>query len=139
MDKRIGAQYYTIREYTGTIRDFEESCRKIKETGYKIVQISGTPLGAGEMREVLDRYGLEVVTTHRSFDDFQNNLEEIMDYNRTLGCTLCGVGAMPGWARESGEALSRFIREANEAALRLREEGFYFGYHNHAFALFEQL
>ena len=133
MDKRIGAQYYTIREYTGTIRDFEESCRKIKETGYKIVQISGTPLGAGEMREVLDRYGLEVVTTHRGFDDFQNNLEEIMDYNRTLGCTLCGVGAMPGWARESGEALSRFIREANEAALRLREEGFYFGYHNHAF------
>lgn len=132
MDRRIGAQYYTLREYAGTIEDFEETCRKVSEIGYKLVQISGTPLGAAEMKEVLDRYGLEVVTTHRSFDDFQKNLDEIMDYNRTLGCELCGVGSMPGWARESAENLSRFIREANDMAARLRKEGLYFGYHNHA-------
>ena len=132
MDKRIGAHYFTLREYTRTIEDFEETCRKVSEIGYKIVQISGTPLGAAEMKPILDRYGLEVVTTHRSFDDFQKDLVEIMDYNRTLGCKLCGVGCMPGWARESSEALSRFIREANEMAAKLKEEGFYFGYHNHA-------
>ncbi len=109
MDKRIGAQFYTVREYTQTIEDFEETCAKVSKIGYQTVQISATPLGAREMREVLDRYGLEAVTTHRSFDDFQKNLEEIMDYNRTLGCKLCGVGMMPGWARESGEGLSRFI------------------------------
>lgn len=96
MDKRIGAQYYTLREYTGTIEDFEESCRKVKEMGYKIVQISGTPLKAVPMKEVLDRYGLRTVVTHRSFEDFQNNLEEVMDYNLTLGCELCGLGSMPG-------------------------------------------
>lgn len=133
MDKRIGAQYYTLREYTKTIEDFEESCKKVKEMGYQIVQISGTPLEAAPMREVLDRYGLQTVVTHRSFEDFQNNLEEVMEYNRTLGCELCGVGAMPGWARMSGESLSRFIREANEIAAALRKEGLYFGYHNHAF------
>ncbi len=133
MDKRIGAQYYTLRDYTKTISDFEDTCARISKIGYKIVQISGTPLGAAQMREVLDRYGLQVVTTHRSFDDFQNNLSEIMDYNRTLGCELCGVGSMPGWARESGENLRRFIEEAGKAAAELRKEGFYFGYHNHAF------
>lgn len=132
MDKRIGAQYYTLREYTKTIEDFEETCRKVSEIGYKLVQISGTPLGAAEMRAVLDRYNLEVVTTHRSFDDFEKNLDEIMDYNRTLGCKLCGIGSMPGWARENSENLSRFICEANEMAARLAKEGFYFGYHNHA-------
>ena len=132
MDKRIGAQYYTVRDYTKTIEDFEESCKKVKDMGYKIVQISGTPLKAAPMKEVLDRYGLKTVVTHRSFDDFQNNLEEVMDYNRTLGCELCGVGCMPDWARKSGEDLTRFIREANEIASRLRKEGLYFGYHNHA-------
>ncbi len=132
MDQRIGAQYYTLREYTRTVEDFEETCRKVSAIGYQIVQISGTPLQAAQMRPILDRYGLEVVTTHRSFDDFQKDLGEIMDYNRTLGCKLCGVGSMPGWARESGENLSRFIREANGVAERLRKEGFYFGYHNHA-------
>lgn len=133
MDKRIGAQYYTLREYATTMEDFEDTCRKVSEIGYKLVQISGTPLGAAEMREVLDRYGLEVVTTHRSFEDFQKDLGEIMDYNRTLGCKLCGVGSMPTWARENGENLSRFICEANEMAVRLGEAGMYFGYHNHAF------
>lgn len=44
MDKRIGAQYYTIRDHIQTIEDFDESCRKVKEIGYQIVQISGTPL-----------------------------------------------------------------------------------------------
>lgn len=133
MEKRIGAQYYTLREHVKTIEDFEETCRKVSAIGYKIVQISGTPLGAAEMKAVLDQYGLEVVTTHRSFEDFQRDLEEIMDYNRTLGCRLCGIGSMPGWARESGENLSRFISEVNEMAARLEKEGFFFGYHNHAF------
>lgn len=133
MDKRIGAQYYTLRDFTKTIESFEDTCKKVREMGYRIVQISGTSLGAGEMKDVLDRHGLEVVTTHRSFEDFQKDLGEIMEYNRILGCRLCGIGAMPGWARENGENLSRFIREANEMAARLRQEGFYFGYHNHAF------
>ncbi len=132
MDRRIGAQYYTLRDYTKTIAEFEETCRKVSEIGYKTVQISGTPLGAAEMRKVLDRYGLEVVTTHRSFEDFQRDLGEIMDYNRTLGCELCGLGCMPEWARESGEALGRFIREADGMAEKLGAEGMFFGYHNHA-------
>lgn len=133
MDRRIGAQYYTLRATTKTIEEFEETCRKVKEIGYKLVQISGTPLGAREMKAVLDKYELEVVTTHRSFDDFVNNLDEIIDYNRTLGCELCGVGSMPGDYRNDAEGVSKFIAEMNEAAAKLREAGMYFGYHNHAF------
>ena len=133
MDRQIGAQYYTLRNFAKTIEDFEETCRKVKEIGYKLVQISGTPLGAAEMKEVLDKYGLKVVTTHRNFDDFLNNLEEVMEYNRTLGCELCGVGSMPVKYRGSDEGVSQFIKEMNEVAAKLRKEGLYFGYHNHAF------
>ena len=91
MDKRIGAQYYTLRDHIRTIEDFEESCKKVKEIGYQIVQISGTPLEAAGMKETLDRYGLQAVVTHRSFEDFRDHLAEVMDYNRTLGFELCGV------------------------------------------------
>ena len=133
MNRQIGAQYYTVRMSIKTIEDFEETCRKIKEIGYKIVQISGTPLGAAEMKEVLDQYGLKVVTTHRNFDDFLNNTEEIITYNKTLGCDLCGVGAMPHRYRNSVEGISQFIKEMNEVAAKIREAGLSFGYHNHAF------
>ena len=68
MDRRIGAQLYTVREHMQTIEGFDETCKKIKEIGYQLVQISGTPLKANEMRCVLEQYGLQVVTSHRGFD-----------------------------------------------------------------------
>lgn len=133
MDKRIGAQYYTVRDYAKTIEDFNSTCKKISDIGYKIVQISGTPLEAKEMREVLDKYDLSVVTSHRSFDDFVDNIDEIIDYNRTLGADLCGVGAMPQGAWQNAEALSDFIEKANKVCEELKKENMLFGYHNHSF------
>ena len=107
MDKRIGAQYYTIRDYIGTIKDFETSCKKISDIGYKAVQISGTPIAASDMRKVLDEYGLVVYTTHRAFEDFIKNPGEIMEYNRILGSDLCGVGSMPGEYRNTADGRNR--------------------------------
>lgn len=133
MDRRIGAQYYTLRDFTKTIEDFEETCRKVKEIGYQIIQISGTPLKAADMRPIIDKYGLEVVTSHRNFDDFKNNLDEIIDYNKTLGGRLCGVGSMPQEYWQSEEKVTQFIQEVNEIAAKLKEQGMVFGYHNHAF------
>ena len=133
MDKRIGAQFYTLREFIQTVEDFEETCRKVSEMGYKIVQISGTSLKASDMKPVLDKYGLEVMLTHRQWNDFRENLEDIIDYNKTLGSELCGLGMMPFNLAETSENLSQFINEANAVAKKLRAEGLYFGYHNHAF------
>ena len=133
MDRRIGAQFYTIREYTQTIGEFEAACKKVKDMGYKIVQISGQPMAAEEIRPILDDYDLKVVTTHRNFTDFLERLDWVMDYNQTLGCELCGVGAMPKEYRNSSDRISQFIDEANGVAEKLRAEGLYFGYHNHAF------
>lgn len=133
MDRQIGAQYYTLREYAKTVEDFEKTCKKVAEIGYKIVQISGTPLAAADMKPILDKYGLKVVVTHRGYDDFRDHIEEIIDYNKTLGCEICGIGAMPGVYRESSENLSEFIEGINKAGEILRREGLYLGYHNHAF------
>lgn len=133
MDRRIGAQYYTLRDYIQTIEDFDETCRKVKEIGYQLIQISGTSLPAKDMREVIDKYGLQVVTTHRDFDDFVNNIDEVIDYNKTLGCELCGLGGLPKPMRNSMESLNQFIEQVNVIARRLKKEGMFFGYHNHAF------
>ena len=133
MDKRIGAQYFTLREFIQTVEDFEETCRKVSEMGYKIVQISGTSLKASDMKPILDKYGLEVMLTHRQWKDFRENLDDIIDYNKTLGSELCGLGMMPFEVAETNENVTQFINEANAVAKRLREVGLYFGYHNHAF------
>ena len=133
MDKKIGAQFYTLREYMKTIEDFDASCKKVADIGYQTVQISAVSLKAKEMREVLDKYGLKVVTTHRGFDDFKNNLDEVIEYNKILGSDLCGLGMMPLSYCQSTEELSRFLDEANKICEKLKKENMYFGYHNHSF------
>ena len=133
MDRQIGAQYYTLREYIQTVEDFDETCKKVKEIGYKIIQISGTPLAAADMRPIIDKYDLKVVTTHRGFNDFVERLDDIIDYNKTLGCELCGLGGMPGSARTDRDGLTQFIQQVNTVSEELRKEGLFFGYHNHAF------
>ena len=52
MDKRIGAQLYTVREHCTTLEDFALTLRKVADIGYRTVQISGTcafdPVWLGE-------------------------------------------------------------------------------------------
>ncbi len=130
--KFIGAQYYTIRDYCKTIEDFELSCKKIHAIGYKIVQISGVSLEADKMREVLDKYDLKCVVTHRAFDDFLTNIDEVIAYNKILGSDICGVGIMPDRYLKSNSDLDEFIRGVNIICARLESDGLLFGYHNHS-------
>jgi len=132
MDKRIGAQYYTIRNFIKTIEDFDSSCKKIKDMGYKIVQISGTNLPAEPMKEILDKYELECVLTHRKFDDFKEDINEVINYNKILGSKICGLGMMPVMYYESKESVMQFIKEVKPICDAIKKEGMYFAYHNHA-------
>lgn len=131
MDNRIAAQYYTIRDFVKTEQDFDVSCKKVADMGYKTVQISCVPLSAKPMREILDKYGLKCVCTHRSFEDFKKNIDEIIDYNKTLGCDICGIGMMPAECLHDSGKITEFIAEANKICTVLRNEKMYFGYHNH--------
>lgn len=131
MNRCIGAQYYTIRKQVTDIESFDLACKKIADIGYKIVQISNMPLEAKEMREVLDKYGLKVVVTHRKFPEFLSNLDEVIDYNKTLGCDFCGVGMTPYEYVESNETVTNYINEVNRICDVLKSENMFFGCHNH--------
>lgn len=132
MDRHIGAQLFTIREFMQTEADFVSSMKKIKDTGFSVVQISGTPLKAKFMREVLDDLGLKCVVTHRAFADFRENLSEIMEYNSILGCDSCSIGIAPLDMLKTNDGVSAFIEEANAISEKLYQNGFVFGYHNHS-------
>lgn len=131
MNRSIGAQYYTIRECVTDIDSFDLACKKVADIGYKIVQISNMPLQAKEMKEVLDKHGLKVVVTHRKFADFLNNLDEVIDYNKTLGSDLCGVGMTPYEYVENNETVTDYIHKVNKIGEVLKSENMYFGCHNH--------
>ena len=54
---KIGAQLYTLHEYTKTLEDFEETLKKVAEIGFKYVQVSGVCEYTPEwLKEKLEKY-----------------------------------------------------------------------------------
>lgn len=140
MDNRIGAQLFTVRDYCNTLEEFDESCRKVSEIGYKVVQLSGIGDFTGEqVKTVLDKYGLTCACTHRPADKYLEHLDEEIEFHKTIGCKVCGLGSMPGAAKEKIdndegiELVEKFAKDFGPVCKKLAEHGLVFAYHNHGF------
>ena len=130
-DYQVGAQLYTVREFTQTVEGMRDALRKVAEIGYKAVQVSGFgPMDAKEVAAALQEYGLDCVSTHTSWDRFLNDLDAVIEEHKLWGCPHPAIGGLP---KEyfSLDGLKRFARELPPIAERLAEEGMTFSYHNH--------
>lgn len=134
MDKRIGVQLYTIRDYCQTKEDFEESMEKVAKIGYKVVQLSAIgDIPAKDIKEICDKYGLKIACTHRSYDEYTKNFDFSVDFHKTCGCTVPGLGAIPGWdSIKTKQQAINMTEELNKIARKFKEHGMTFSYHNHA-------
>ncbi len=133
MDKRIGAQYYTIRDFCKTLDDFEKSCEKISKIGYKTVQLSGIgDFSAEDVKRILDKYNLFPTCTHRPWDNYVNDIESEIRFHKTIGCPIAGIGSMPGF-NANEDTVKNFIEKANVISEKFSENGLIFAYHNHSF------
>ena len=137
MDKRIGAQLYTVRDFVKTEEDFIATMTRLAEFGYKSAQFSGVPdiLTPERFREICDGLGIEIACTHRSFGEYENGLDELIKYHKALKCDIAGLGGLPGIYYNTGsvEEADKAINILNGATERLAAEGIEFAYHNHAF------
>lgn len=133
MSLKIGAQYYTIRDYCKTIEDFDLSCKKVSEMGYKAVQLSGIgDFSAEEIKPIIEKYGLYVVCTHRGADKYLNEIGKEIEFHKAIGCNILGLGSMPGGKIEEG-TIDEFVKNFKPVIEKINAAGLTFAYHNHAF------
>lgn len=120
-----------------TPEDMAVSLKKIREMGWEAVQLSGHgPIDPEELRKLLDDANLEVCATHTGYERMRDNMDEVMEEHRILGCRNLAIGGLPGSYREKGAAgYAEFAREASQVAAKLAEHGFTWSYHNHSFEL----
>lgn len=132
IDRRIGAQYYTVRDFCKTKDDFDQTCKKVSEIGYKTVQLSGLgDISAADVKEVIDKYSLIPILTHRPYTEFEESLDELVSYHKTIGCSIAGLGAIPLDGAVSEDVLGTFLKKYNAIAEELEKHGIVFAYHNH--------
>ena len=131
---RVGAQLYTVREFAKTPEDLSLAFKKIKEMGYKTIQISGAgkDISVEYIADALKEYDLECVVTHIPFEDMLNDFDAVIAKHNAWNCNYIGTGSMPAdWRNEEG--FYRFAKEAGEVAEKMKAVGKTFIYHNHSF------
>lgn len=125
---QLGAQFYTVREFTKDLNGLSESLKKVADIGYKTVQISGTcAFEADWMKEELRKNGLKCVITHTKPERIVGETEKVIDEHKTFGCNRIGIG----FYDIAKNGVQAFIDYYREAAKKIKESGLYLSYHNH--------
>jgi sugar phosphate isomerase/epimerase len=132
----IAAQLFTVRELLKGKN--EEEVRlvlsKIKEIGYKAIQISG--IGevnlevAAMYQKIASELELDICATHFSMEYMEENTDLVIEIHKLWGCQYAGIGIMPEEFR-STDKLDEFIRRMNRLGKRLKDAGIWLIYHNH--------
>lgn len=131
MDKRIGAQLFTVRDFTQTKEDFEETIRKISGIGYKAVQISAVGnIAPEDMKAICDKYNMKITCTHKSYEDYTERTDEMIDFHKRLGCNIAGLGYLNTMAKTAAD-FKPFLDKLNAVSEKLAKAGITFAYHNH--------
>ena len=134
MKKPIMAiQLYTLRDHIQTAEDFDATLARLEAMGVKDVQISGIgDIPAGVQKEILDKHGMKVCVTHKSFEWMRDDIDAVIEHHKTIGCDAIGIGGAPGDGRGNFGNVERFISQAQEISSKLAQHGMTFNYHNHA-------
>ena len=127
---RIGAQFYTVRDFCKTPEGLAESLARVAEIGYTTVQISGTCAYDPEwLNAELKKNGLECVITHIPGERILKETELVAREHDAFGCKYVGLGHYAFGDDE--ESIQAFADAYLPAARALKEKGKYFMYHNH--------
>lgn len=133
---KIGAQLYTLHEYTKTLEGFEDCLKKVADMGYRSVQVSGTCAYEPEwLAAKLKENGLTCDLTHYNVGRILNESEKVVEEHKVFGCRYIGVGSMPGGA----DGYADFLKNAPSAGEKLAANGALLMYHNHNFEYLNQV
>ena len=130
----LGAQMYTVRAYTQTVKDFDFTLGEIAKIGYKTVQLSaiGKDITPKIAKELCDKHGLSIVLTHSDVNRILNDTDKLIEEHKLMNCKYIGIGSMPEKYRTS-EWISHFAEDFKEPAKKMKEAGMLLMYHNHSF------
>ncbi len=127
---KIGAQFYTIRDFCTTTADLDESLKKVADIGYRHVQLSGVcAYDCHWMAERLKAYGLEANITHFSYDRIVGEPAETIAFHDAMGCKYIGIGSNPRGVHPAG--LADMAADLKPVLGQIVASGHKFMYHNH--------
>ena len=130
---KIGAQFYTIRNFCKTTEELERSIDKVADIGYKSIQLSGVcPYDAGVIGDKLKGLGMTVDLTHFDYRKILNETDDVIAFHDRMNCKYIGIGVNPYGATPEG--IEKLVGDLKAEVLpKLAASGHKLMYHNHNF------
>lgn len=138
----IGIQMSTIKNKIAELGAYG-TLKACAELGYHCVEISQIPMTAenvADMKRACDEFGIKVAACSASVapmfpgapgESLENDFDKIVADCKALDCNLLRIGMLPISCMGSYEKAVAFAKQADEMAVRLKEQGIDLYYHNH--------
>lgn len=136
----LGAQMYTVRDFTQTPDDFARTMERLAKIGYRYVQVSGIgeAVKAADIAKAAKDSGLSVVLTHTAVSRIVNETEKVIEEHELFNCDGIGLGGAFAYMPFDDEKTAKFVEDFRAASEKIKAAGKRFLYHNHKFE-FERL
>jgi len=125
---RTGIQFYTLREWDA---DIYEKIEAVGESSFDGAELSPGDEDPEDVRDALDRAGLELVSTGIGLEEIAANPSAVADRMDALGTEYVMHGWEPPERFESRAATEAAASDLSAAADALADHGKRLLYHNH--------
>ncbi len=130
--EQVAAQLYTVRDWLKTPKDIAESLARIREIGYRAVQLSGLgPIETTELKRILAGEGLVCSSTHEDGTQILERPEQAAAALADLGCSLTAYPYPRGISFAGLTEVKDFCSKLNRSGRILKDNGITLTYHNH--------
>ena len=127
----IGLQMYTLRSFCKTPDFIVQTLGKVSKMGYKVVQLSGMgPMDPKELKKILDDNGLYACSTHTGYGKIVEDIDEVIEEHKILGCEAIMCPALPGELHNK-EGYLKVAKDFEKVLPKIKQNGLLLGYHNH--------
>jgi len=145
---KVGLQLYTLRDYFNSNDEALNTLKRVRNIGYKTVQLHISSIAPHDMKNMLDEAGLSVCGMDASLNRMRYDLDAVLEECRLFGCKYItdsyeGDGNVfadgyDGYFQiingyEKG--INQFTEIISDIGDRLKGSGCYFAYHNHSFEM----
>jgi len=129
----IGLQLYTLRDFLKTPEDIKASMKKVKEIGYKVVQVSGMgPIELKDLKQIMNEAGLISNSAHINYERIVNETDKVIEECKIMGYeTLACPYLTNEYRNEAGYV--KVAKTLSVAGEKLLKNGVVLTYHNHEF------
>ncbi|PPJ42719.1 MULTISPECIES: sugar phosphate isomerase/epimerase [unclassified Pseudoxanthomonas] len=131
--KPIAVQMYTLRH----VASLDQQLKIVHDAGIRAVETVGTQnVGAAELKRLLDKYSIRVISSHVQLADLRTDLEGVIAFNEAIGNAVLVVPYLSEKERPTDAAgWTALGKELAGISQQVQAKGMTLAYHNHDFEL----